>query len=173
MTTQNYTNSEFLNKLKSIDIDIPHMVMHLRNNYPSIYVILVEKVKSLGTNLEDTPISAILYCFEHNLNSIPICQKENCTNQVKWNPKTKQFRKYCCRKCSSSSSETILNRKRAVMDKYGVENVFQLESVKQKIQDSCLKSIGVINPSYSEKSIVPFGADKGVFTVLKNSPFHL
>ena len=56
------------------------MVMHLRNNYPSIYVILVEKVKSLGTNLEDTPISAILYCFEHNLNSIPICQKENCTN---------------------------------------------------------------------------------------------
>ena len=37
----------------------------------------------------------------------------------------------------------------------------------------CLKLGIAINPSYSEKSIVPFGADKGVFTVLKNSPFKL
>lgn len=36
----------------------------------------------------------------------------------------------------------------------------------------CLKLGIAINPSFKEKSIVPFGADKGVFTILKNSPFE-
>ena len=35
----------------------------------------------------------------------------------------------------------------------------------------CLDCNIVINPSYNEPSIVPFGADKGVFTKLKNNPF--
>ena len=35
----------------------------------------------------------------------------------------------------------------------------------------CLKMEIVINPDYNGFSIVPFGADKGVFTKLKNSPF--
>lgn len=37
----------------------------------------------------------------------------------------------------------------------------------------CLNCELVINPSYNEPSIVPFGADKGVFTKLKNNPFEL
>lgn len=36
----------------------------------------------------------------------------------------------------------------------------------------CLKLGIAINPHYNENSIVPFGADKGVFTKLKNSPFN-
>ena len=36
----------------------------------------------------------------------------------------------------------------------------------------CLECGIVINPSFNEPSIVPFGADKGVFTKLKNSPFE-
>lgn len=35
----------------------------------------------------------------------------------------------------------------------------------------CLDLGIVINPNYNEDSIIPFGADKGVFTCLKNSPF--
>jgi len=35
----------------------------------------------------------------------------------------------------------------------------------------CLDNGIVINPDYNSPSIVPFGADKGVFTKLKNSPF--
>ena len=38
--------------------------------------------------------------------------------------------------------------------------------------EHCLKLGIAINPSYNEKSIVPYGADKGVFTCLKNSPFE-
>ena len=36
----------------------------------------------------------------------------------------------------------------------------------------CLDCNLVINPSYAEASIVPFAADKGVFTKLKNNPFE-
>ncbi len=35
----------------------------------------------------------------------------------------------------------------------------------------CLKLGILFNPDWNEKSIVPFNADKGVFTCLKNSPF--
>ncbi len=37
----------------------------------------------------------------------------------------------------------------------------------------CLDCDLVINPSFSGVSIVPFGADKGVFTKLKNNPFKV
>lgn len=37
----------------------------------------------------------------------------------------------------------------------------------------CLKKGIVINPSYDSPSIVPFGADKGVFRILTKEPFNL
>ncbi|MBP5602043.1 MAG: hypothetical protein J6X78_04870 [Treponema sp.] len=37
----------------------------------------------------------------------------------------------------------------------------------------CLDCEIVINPSYNEPSIIPFGADRGVFTKLKNNPFDI
>lgn len=36
----------------------------------------------------------------------------------------------------------------------------------------CLKHKIVISPDYNVPSIIPFGADKGVFTSLKNNPFE-
>ena len=36
----------------------------------------------------------------------------------------------------------------------------------------CLDCGLVINPAFNEPSIIPFGADKGVFTKLKNNPFE-
>lgn len=38
--------------------------------------------------------------------------------------------------------------------------------------EHCLNCNLVINPDYNAPSIVPFGADKGVFTKLKNNPFN-
>ena len=57
------------------------------------------------------------------------------------------------------------------------------EKYKEKVEEACkwlnsilysdinTGNIIVFNPDYREYSIVPFGADKGVFTKLKNSPF--
>ena len=35
----------------------------------------------------------------------------------------------------------------------------------------CLECQLIINPNYHMPSLIPFGADKGVFTKLKNNPF--
>lgn len=37
----------------------------------------------------------------------------------------------------------------------------------------CLDCEIIINPDYNKPSIIPFGADKGVFTKLKNNPFKI
>lgn len=36
----------------------------------------------------------------------------------------------------------------------------------------CLDCGIILNPDYNRKSIIPYGADKGVFTKLKNNPFN-
>ena len=42
----------------------------------------------------------------------------------------------------------------------------------QKFVLHCLDLSLVISPDYNMPSIIPFGADKGVFTKLKNTPFE-
>ena len=42
----------------------------------------------------------------------------------------------------------------------------------QEFAQHCLDCGIFISPEYNTPSIVPFGADKGVFTKLKNSPFE-
>jgi len=41
--------------------------------------------------------------------------------------------------------------KKSILDKYGVENVFQLDRVKKKCKKSYIRNLGVENPSQSEK----------------------
>lgn len=52
---------------------------------------------------------------------------------------------YYCRKC---------NIKRKNIEKYGIENVFQLESTKNKIKNTMLSRYGVENPSQSEEILI-------------------
>lgn len=63
-----------------------------------------------------------------------------------------------------------------IITKYWQRNgpYLQPKIPKEKYEDfviHCLKLGLAINPDYNECSIIPFGADKGVFTSLKNSPF--
>ena len=46
------------------------------------------------------------------------------------------------------------------------------ENKYEEFVEHCLECGIIINPDYNEPSIIPFGADKGVFTKLKNNPFE-
>ena len=99
---------------------------------------------------ESTSIVEIVYRIINHLEEVPKCII--CGRPCAFGNGT--YSKYCSKQCSSSKDARQLQyklRSNALLKNYGVENVFQLESVKQKIQDSCLKSIGVINPSYSDE----------------------
>lgn len=63
-----------------------------------------------------------------------------------------------------------------VLTKYWTRNgPYLFPKIKQENYDDfvlyCMNKKILINPEY-DKSIIPFGADKGVFTLLKNSPFN-
>ena len=45
------------------------------------------------------------------------------------------------------------------------------EEMYKKFVVHCLDCSILINPEYNNPSIIPFGADIGVFTKLKNNPF--
>lgn len=47
--------------------------------------------------------------------------------------------------------DNVANTKKTVMEKYGVESSFQLDSVKQKIKETNLKNLGVEYPSQSKE----------------------
>lgn len=76
--------------------------------------------------------------------------------------------------------ESMLSRKKAVFDKYGVNNVFQLESVKEKIKQTNRAKYGVDNPmnnidirqkvsdSLRSKSMIKFNRLESEVEAVKN-----
>lgn len=69
-----------------------------------------------------------------------ICGSEKC---IKWNSYIKNYSNgdWLCRKCKSKKNN---------QEKYGVDNVFQLENIKDKIRKTNINKYGVDNPSKSD-----------------------
>lgn len=64
--------------------------------------------------------------------------------------KTKE-NNFCSYKCSSNNVITKEKRKNTVFNKFGVDNVFQSQSIKSKMAKTNLKKYGVENPAKNEK----------------------
>lgn len=56
---------------------------------------------------------------------------------------------YCCSKCAANNPTTVALRSATVLDKYGVSNVSQSDTVKQQIKQTSLLRYGVDNPAQS------------------------
>ena len=57
---------------------------------------------------------------------------------------------YCSKLCANKSKIVKQNRRKSVIEKYGVQNISQLDNVKQKKIDSCFKNYGVGYPLQSK-----------------------
>ena len=68
-----------------------------------------------------------------------ICGFENKISKANYTINIKNGGFYCCKKCSRTKF------KNTCIEKYGVENVFQLDSIKEKIKDTNLYKYGVDN----------------------------
>ena len=74
-----------------------------------------------------------------------ICQKPTA-----WINFTKGYREYCSRKCAMHDLSILDKRKQTCLEKYGTENVFQSETIKQVIKDKKEKLYG--NPYYNNNN---------------------
>lgn len=95
------------------------------------------------------------YSFQHKLTwyflgikDFPKC--EICGNinkqELKWSTHTKNMlARFCSKKCYNLYLAKL--RKQTCIEKYGVTNISQLQSVKDKKKDTCLEHYGSDNPS--------------------------
>lgn len=96
-----------------------------------------------------TPICLMVYCFMNDITEHPKCV---CRENNKFDSNQNKFSKYCSRKCSSENAKVAYNiRKQNNLDKYGVENIFQLDSTKKKIKDTSIDKYGVTSYTKTEE----------------------
>ena len=139
-------------KIEDINNPAKQNERYIKKNYYEFW----EYVKNnfLGDSFNEK-----LYCYFHNIKEQQVCVV--CNSNVKFISFTKGFSKYCSKKCVYKSEE-IANKKRETLHKnygdkfgdfmknkikkkYGVENVFQLDNIKQKIKKTNLEKYGVEN----------------------------
>lgn len=121
----------------------------LNIKYPIILNELMNRTSFLDPN-KNYPISARIYCLEHNITEQPICSNPTCTNPVNWNGKH-AFRRCCCHDCSVRDPITQMKSKTTCEDRYGTQYSWQSEQVKKKIRAKWMKTLGVDNPQKSKK----------------------
>jgi hypothetical protein len=129
-------DGEFGNRIKEVSIKKYHYGEWVNiNNFTIKY------------NFQNLKWSNKVYNYMFNIISVPKCI---CGRELKFRGRINCiYPKFCSNKCSSLS----MNDKRMEtlkinnINKYGVENVFQLESVKEKIKTHFISNYGVDNPN--------------------------
>lgn len=113
------------------------------NIFPSeIKQFMIEYSKFYDWNLEDNVLN-IYKLMASGISELPICEYSGCSKKVYI--KSKQDICHIQRGCCIAHQTKITN-----LEKYGVENPFQNEEIKQKIIKTNLKNYGVENPMLSE-----------------------
>ena len=88
-------------------------------------------------------IGELYYCDINNIIEQPRCY---CGKIVGYNTVNRYF-KYCSYKCSAISDETKHSREVTNIKKYGVNNISQLNVIKNRKKKTSLKNYGVEHPS--------------------------
>ena len=87
-------------------------------------------------------IEEAIFCIRNEIKEKPKCQYPSCDKNAAF---TKSYNRYSIGCCEDHA------KKLNTMKKYGVENVSQLKSIKEKKKATTLKNYGVENPSHSEE----------------------
>jgi len=125
----------------------------------------LDKIKDdLNKYIGDGQLQEKLYLFYFNKQK-PICKK--CGKPLKFSNFSRPYNTWCSNKCSSSDKEILKQSKTKRMNKYGnynnyekiketnlkkygVENVSQIEDIKEKKKQTTLNNFGVKYPMQSK-----------------------
>ena len=81
-------------------------------------------------------ITEVMYRIRYGLNAHPICPV--CGKPVKFVDKTRGYKVFCSQECKNSDEgKGLFNQKlqNTYLERFGVQNPFQDENVKQKIKE--------------------------------------
>ena len=86
-------------------------------------------------------IDELVFCVKHDVDEMPLCEYKDCTNKKSYSIYNRNGYSDGCRNHA---------KKVSFIKKYGVENPFQSDVVKEKIKETTLKNYGVEHISKSE-----------------------
>lgn len=95
---------------------------------------------------QDSTLQQRGWHITHEINSVPKCPV--CTNFLKFQ-KTGKYSKYCSYSCIANSEETKQKKLKTIIEKYGSEEAYK-ESKLKKFKQTSLDRFGVENPFASE-----------------------
>jgi hypothetical protein len=114
------------------------------------YKYLYEDIINYNTNNDliwTEKIHRYAYCILDN-------KCYNCDNKTNFRGFTRGYNKFCNSKCMANSQNMQENRMKTLIrnnnEKYGVDNVFQLEHIKDKIKETNIERYGFENANQSD-----------------------
>ena len=143
------SNQELISFLNNLHLKPNTIQKYLEFHYPKILEELYNRTSFLNLSERKYPITARIYCIQHNIKEHPKCKCFDCTNLVDWCGKRNEFRKYCSNSCSLKSDETKSKRKITMIERHGVEYYTQSKEFQLKSEETSIKHFGVKNPMQS------------------------
>ena len=116
---------------------------YLKSHYPEFYNYLLTHYPNISN------IKEKIYLYRNNLKEPYRCII--CGTFTKYDGPTKGYRLYCSSKCCNNDPNKIQKTKNNNFVKYGVENISQLEKIKEKKKQTSLRNYGVEHPSQLEE----------------------
>jgi G:T-mismatch repair DNA endonuclease (very short patch repair protein) len=150
--------SSMINKIQNILSkykDIRYAFREIQQN-----IELLEYINNLTSWNNTNKLSEKIYCIQNNITKIPRC---SCGNSLKFIVWCKGYRDYCSRKCRANSIVVKNKKDKTCISKYGVSNISQLDSIKQKKKQTLFKNFGVEYswqlPQFREGMQLKYGVD--------------
>ncbi len=134
-----------MNKLKKCLLKIKNL-RQLSNNVKN------EIINKTSFLKKDSKILERIYCILNDINYLLKCEECTLNDVIFLSPKT-GYRKYCSSKCANKNSNKINKTKETCIKRYGVENPFQSEKIKNKIQQTNIEKRGTKYPSQNSEVI--------------------
>jgi len=138
---------------------------YIQKNFPDEYKYIKNFISLY--NIETSKFKEKVYLAHHNITTQPKC-KTCKIGEVKFLNYKNGFTTYCSLSCTASDTDIQQKRqdtnlkkygvthawnnakqKKTILEKYGVENVSQLNSIKEKKKNTTFKNHGVEHPSQS------------------------
>ena len=137
-------------KLEDINNAAKQNERYIKKNYEEFW-------RFINDNYAGDTFNERMYCYFHNIQEKPKCH--TCGKDVRFINFVKGYSNFCSKGCASKSDE-VANKKRETLkrnygdhfgdlmrekfqEKYGVDNPYQLESVKAKIKETTKERYGV------------------------------
>lgn len=123
--------------------------MAITKEYIKTY-LLTKNNKLSSQRLRDLHVTespAELFCIFYNTVG---GKCETCGNPTKFKSFSAGYHRFCSKKCSASSRQTLSQRAKTNLEKYGTEHAWQSDQVKEKIKQTNRERLGTEFPMQSE-----------------------